>query len=209
MLNRFYIFAVFIFAIFYVNAAEAQSPFVSIKLQNGISFELPRNWKVIDLNNRTTLDASVAARNPIDINSALPFAANLYNSRNQTIGMANVRIYPDMDVYQHEVARLSRSEILDLDNLLEKNVTIGVASSGSTVTNWYGTEIIKIENKVYLLSRYRRRSGINANNFFRVSLLRLLDGKKSFTLTLSYEEKEEYLLKPILRYIISSVKIMR
>mgnify|MGYP001345495821 CR=1 FL=1 len=209
MLNRFYIYAVSIFAIFYANITYAQSPFVSIKLQNGISFELPRNWKVIDLNTRTTLDASVAARSPIDINSALPFAANLYNSRNQTISMVNVRIYPNIDVYQQDVKKLSRSEILEFDNSLEKNVTMGVELSGSTLTNWYGTEIMKIGDKVYLLSKYRRRSGINKNNFFRVSLLRLLDGKKSFTLTLSYEETEEYFLKPIIVYIIKSVKLIR
>lgn len=208
MLNKFYIFVFSIFAIFYVNITEAQSPFVSIKLQNGISFELPRNWKVIDLNNKTTLEASVAARLPIDIKTSLPFAANLYNSRNQTIGMLNVRIYPDMDVDQQWVARLSPSEILDFDNSLEKSITSGAELSGGTVTNWYGTEIIKIGNKTYLLSKYRRRSVINTNNVFRVSLLRLLDSKKSFTLTLSYEEKEEYLLEPILGHIIKSVKLL-
>ena len=209
MMNRFYIFAVSIFAIFYVNVTEAQSPFVSIKLQNGISFELPRNWKVFDFNTRATIDAFVAANSPIDINSSTPFGANLYNSINQTIGMVNVRIYPEMDNYQHDVEILTPLDILVLDNSLEISVTEGVELTGSTMTNWYGTEIIKIGNKIYLLSKYRRKSGINTNNFFRVSLLRLIDGKNSFTLTLSYEEKEEYLLKPILGHIIKSVKLMR
>ena len=206
MRGRILIFICFFVAVFSVNLLGAQSPFVSIKLKNGISFELPRNWVVIDLNTKTTLEASVAARFPIDVNSTLPFAANLYNSKKQTIGMINVRVYPDIEIYQHEVLNLTAVEISEINNVLQENIMEGVVSSGSTLTDWYGTEKIKIRDKVYLLSKYRRRSGINPNNFFRVSLVRLLHGRHSFTLTLSYEEKEQYLLDPIIEYIMNSIR---
>ena len=98
-------------------------------------------------------------------------------------------------------------DLRDFNNLVKKNITKGVKLAGTSVTNWYGTEKIKIRNKVYLLSKYRRRSVSNTNNFFKVSLLRLLDGRNSFTLTLSYKEKEEYLLKPIIVYIMNSVRL--
>ena len=207
MHQRVYSFLLSFLLIFYVNLTNAQSPFVSIKLSNGIYFELPRNWKVFDLNTKTTLEASVAARLPIKINSSLPFAANLYNTRNQTIGIMNIRLYPDIKFKQQDISRLTFQDILDFNNLLKKNITKGVNLAGGTITNWYGTEKIKIRNKVYLLSKYRRRSAINTNSFFKVSLLRLLDGRNSFTLTLSYEEKEEYLLKPIIVYIMKSVRL--
>ena len=77
---------------------------------------------------------------------------------------------------------------------------------GGEVTHWYGTEKVRVNQKVYLLSKYRRRSAINPNLYFRVSLLRLLEGEKSFTLTMSYEEENEYFLKPIIEYVIDSVK---
>ena len=207
MHQRVYSFLLSFLLIFYVNVTNAQNPFVSIKLSNGIYFELPRNWKVFDLNTKTTLESSVAARFPIKINSNLPFAANLYNTRNQTIGIMNIRLYPDIKFKQQDVSRLTFQDILDFNNLLKKNITKGVNLAGGTVTNWYGTEKIKIRNKVYLLSKYRRSSAINKNSFFKVSLLRLLDGRNSFTLTLSYEEKEEYLLKPIIVYIMKSVRL--
>ena len=190
-----------------VNTASAQSPFVWVSLTNGIRFELPKNWKVIDPNTKTTLEASVAARMPIKIASNLPFAANLYNYQNQTIGMINVRTYPNRDVYQREVAQLTPSIMDAVNQQLQSSVSQGVASNGGRVTKWYGTEKVKIANKLYLLSKYRRQSSINSNFFFRVSLLRLLDGSNSFTLTLSYEEKEQHLLKPIINKIRNSIQL--
>lgn len=206
MLTRFNILALAICAFFFGNIAQAQEPFVSFKLQNGVSFELPRNWKVIDWNTRTTLDAAVAAIQPTDLNSELPFAANLYDYTNKTIALMNVRIYPDMDVYQHEVFKFSRSDLFEIDAALEQSLRKAGDTSGFILTNWYGTERIVIGNKIYLISKYRRTSRANPTSFFRVSLLRLLDGKKSFTVTHSYQEKQEFLLRPIVDHIIKSVK---
>ena len=205
-IKLFAILSLFI-AFFCVDSSEAQTPFVLIKLDNGLSFNLPKNWLVFDSNTKTTLEASVASRFTIDVSSNLPFAANLYNSRNQTIAMVNVRVYPQMDIHQHEVVQLTDSQISEFDDELKQNITKGVASSGARVTTWYGTEKIRVRNKIFLLSKYRRTSAIQTNTYFRVSLMRLLHGKHSFTLTLSYNETEEYLLRPIIEYMMKTVSI--
>lgn len=208
MKKKFRIICFSFLAILHASFSFADNPFVTIRLVNGIMFELPKNWVVIDTNTKTTLEASVAARIPIDINTSLPFAANLYNFENKTIGLINVRVYPDMDFYQQDVKNMSPLAVKEFDAILQKNIALGVLSSGHKVTNWMGTEKIIIEDRIFLLSRYRRQSGLDPNRFFRVGLLRLLDGKNSFTLTLSYEEKEHYLLYPIINKIMNSTRVL-
>ena len=91
-------------------SANAVSPYAKINLSNGISFELPKNWMVIDQSTKTTLEASVIAQYPVPIGSSLPFAANLFDKKKQTIAMANVRIYPYQTVTQREIKQISSFE---------------------------------------------------------------------------------------------------
>jgi|TARA_B110000503_G_scaffold133841_1_gene211940 hypothetical protein len=201
----FFIF-VYLSLIIFSNQLIAQNLYVHFKLTNGISFDLPKNWRVIDSNTRTTLDASVAARHPVKIHSSLPFAANLYNSNNQTIGIMNIRVYPTMDVTQNEVVNLNSSSLNEFNKQLRSSISNGVKLAGGKLTEWYGTEKVNVNGKVYLLSKYKRQSAFNPNLYFKVNLLRLLDGQNSFTLTLSYEEKVKYFLKPIIDKIRSSIQ---
>lgn len=186
---------------------QAQSPYISIKLSNGIVFDLPKNWRVFDMNTRTTLEAFAYSKNPIKINSEVPFAANLYNSNNQTIGIMNIRVYPGMDVSQNEVIHLFDSTVMkQFNEQLRNSISEGVKLSGGKVVEWYGTEKVQIKQKVYLLTKYKRRSALDRNKYFKVSLLRLLDRNSSFTLTTSYDESNELLLKPITNVIINSIE---
>ena len=161
---------------------QAQSPYISIKLSNGIVFDLPKNWRVFDMNTRTTLEAFAYSKNPIKINSELPFAVNLYNSNNQTIGIMNIRVYPGMDVSQNEVIHLFDTTVMkQFNEQLRNSISEGVKLSGGKVVEWYGTEKVQIKQKVYLLTKYKRRSALDRNKYFKVSLLRLLDRNSSFT----------------------------
>ena len=84
--------------------------------------------------------------------------------------MVNVRVYPTMDVYQNKVVELTPSMMGDVNQELRDSLSNGVMLGGGQVTHRYGTEKIKINRKVYLLSKYRRRSSINPNFHLRVSL---------------------------------------
>ena len=186
---------------------QAQSPYISIKLSNGIVFDLPKNWRVFDMNTRTTLEAFAYSKNPIKINSELPFAANFYNSNNQTIGIMNIRVYPGIDVSQNEVIHLFDSTVMkQFNEELRNSISEGVKLSGGKVVEWYGTKKVQIKQKIYLLTKYKRRSALDRNKYFKVSLLRLLDRNSSFTLTTSYDESNEFLLKPITNVIINSIE---
>ena len=119
--------------------------------------------------------------------------------------MANVRIYPEMDVYQRDVRAVNDQSIKVVDEELRSNLLKGVGAFGAEVTNWYGTKRISINRKLFLSTRYRRTSVGDPLKFFRVNLLRLLDGQHSYTLTVSYEEGSEHLLKPIIEKIRHSI----
>ena len=158
----FFIFVYFSLIIF-SNQLIAQNLYVHFKLTNGISFDLPKNWRVIDSNTRTTLDASVAARYPVKIHSSLPFAANLYNSNNQTIGIMNIRVYPTMNVSQNEVINLNSSSLNEFNKQLRSSISNGVNLAGGQLIEWYGTEKVNVNRKIYLLSEYKRQSAFNPN----------------------------------------------
>src|SRR5437016_3397314 len=92
-------------------AAPAQhipSPYLRDPLSNGVTCELPRNWTAITGNSRVTMEAAVTALvGPENMESAeLPFAANLYDDRHATIGIFNIRFYPDFELGQADVQAL-------------------------------------------------------------------------------------------------------
>jgi hypothetical protein len=185
----------------------ANDPFVTITLKSGLSFQLPENWVVLDQSTKTTLQASVVSRVPIAISSSLPFAASLYDWNEQTIAMINVRVYPDNDVLQNEVVQLNDAEVVQLNDLFQSLVPPALSKIGASVTHWYGTSKQNIHSKIYLRTDYRRTSTFKSDTFFRVTLLRFLSAEKSFTLTLSYDEKHEVLLDPIINRIGQSLQI--
>jgi hypothetical protein len=183
-------------------SANADSPYAKINLSNGISFELPKNWMVIDQSTKTTLEASVIAQAPVPVGSSLPFAANLFNAKKQTIAMANIRIYPHQTVTQREITQLSNLDLKSYNNEMERELR---AAKTLQLKSWFGTKKMTINNKTFLVTSYKRASTIRTNTFFIVTLYRLLNAKRSFTLTLSYDEKQTKLLKPIVNYVANSL----
>ena len=175
--------------------------FIEIKLSNGVSFEMPRNWKIFSSSTRDALDT--LATNEIEnlITSSLPFAANLYDDNGSTIGILNVRIYPEMDVYQLEVYLMTKLEVMEIDEFIEENIRMQLPLVGTKVLQWDGTDKIVIGSKLVLHTQYVRSSIKNPKNKFRVNLYRFLDGGKSFTMTLSYQERYSDILLPIIRRI--------
>lgn len=185
----------------------ADDPFVTITLKSGLTFDLPKNWVVLDQRTKTTLQASVVSRMPIAISSDLPFAANLYDWNEQTIAMINVRVYPDNEVLQNQVNQLNADEVTQFNGHLQSFMTQSLNEIGVSITHWYGTSKQNIHSKIYLRTDYRRTSAFKSDTFFKVTLLRFLSAEKSFTLTLSYDEKHEVLLDPIINRIGQSLQM--
>ncbi len=159
---------------------------VKIELSNGISFDLGKSWEVLNNNEKIDLEKLIDKLTlvPIDSNTSLPFAANLYNIDREVIAMMNVRIYNEAGVSQKELKNISSFEVDSIDSELKKAIEL----ANIELVEWKGTDLSIINDKLFLITNYRRRSQVNKERIFSVYLFRFLDNEKSFTMTLSHNE---------------------
>lgn len=187
--------------------AFAKTNFVTISLPEYVTVDLPRNWVLISNNKRITLDTWVESTFDINklsnIDSSLPFAANYYEN-GATVGIINSRYYPNMEVSQKDAKQATSTDVLELDQELRKNMIPSMKKIGMTVTSWEGTEKRTINGITVFVTEYHRES-LKGSGIFRVRLVRVLAGSRSFTLTVSYLESQSLFLKNITDRIISSL----
>lgn len=188
--------------------SNASGNFVEISLPNKISIAIPRNWHVLSGNQLITLDSAVESR--LDLSgidndpSTLPFAANLYDDGSNTIGMVNVRYYPELDLTQADVSTWTTDDVIALDDYLKTQMLDSVRATNITVTSWRGTRIKEINGITAFVTEYWR-TALSGGGQFKVRLVRVYAGDQSFTLTVSYRESAETLVGPITDRIIASL----
>lgn len=192
-----------------LTVAIAANNFVPIRLPHGVHIELPRNWEALSKNQRITLDSTVQSRNEragiFDASSDLNFGANYYDEAGKTAAIMNVRYYPDMDVSQAEARAARAADIRELDAALRESMVKAGQINGFSVLAWSGTSKQVINGVTAFVTEYKR-SPLNNNGNFKVRLVRVFNSGKSFTMTVSYRENQEYLLRPICDRIISSLR---
>ena len=163
-----------------IPVAIAANNFVPIRLPHGVQIELPKNWEALSKNQRITLDSTVQSRNEragiFDASSDLNFGANYYDEAGKTAAIMNVRYYPDLDVSQAEARAAGAADIRELDTALRESMQKAGQINGFSVLVWNGTT------------------------------KQVFNGGKSFTMTVSYRENQEYLLRPICDRIISTLR---
>ena len=190
---------------------QAANNFVPIRLPHGVRIELPKNWEAVSKNQRITLESTVQSRQqlaglPFNASSDLNFAANYFDDRGKTAGIMNIRYYPNLELSQADARSFGRSDINDLDSAIRESIMKAGPITGYSVLVWNGTTERVINGTTTFITEYKR-SPIKNNGNFKVRLVRILNGEKSFTLTVSYREDQEYHLRPICDRIISSLQI--
>jgi hypothetical protein len=185
----------------------AKTNYVTIKLPESVAIDLPRNWVLISNNQRITLDTWVESTFDLkklpNVDSNLPFAANYYVG-GATAGIINARYYPTMEVTQNDAKLATVVDVRDLDQELRSSMIPSMEKIGMTVTSWEGTEKRTINGITTFITEYLRKS-LRGSGIFRVRLVRVLAGSRSFTLTVSYLESQSLFLKNITDRIISSL----
>ena len=212
--HRFIVFALFIlFLIVFIfgdNVAIASKNFVSIGLPKDLYVDFPQNWIVLSNNQRITLDSFVESRLDLsklpNLDSSLPFAANLYNDAGETIGTANVRYYPNIHLNQADAQQATLQDVNELDAALKVNMLKALKAFGMSILSWDGTKKVTINGLTTFITEYRRKS-LKDSGAFRVRLIRVLASERSFTLTVSYLESASTYLEPITDRIIKSIKL--
>ena len=109
-ISRIWISAMIAAAMFAAHGvASATDNFARVSLPKGVSIELPKNWVVLSGNQRITLDSAVESG--LDLSgieqesSDLPFAANYYDDKGNTLGLLNVRYYPQLGLSCRMICR--------------------------------------------------------------------------------------------------------
>ena len=195
--------------VFFFSTTYASGNYVSIRLPKGVTVELPRNWEVLSNNQRITLDSWVQANNEANgvanASSELAFAANYYDEQKSTAGIFNIRYYRNLNVSQTDAMAAGAADIKELDAVLRQNVVPGIEMAGGRLLAWLGTTKLSINDTSAFITEYRRLS--SQGRVFRVRLVRIFNGQKSFTITVSYREDQDFFLRTICDRIINSIRI--
>lgn len=193
------------------HSAYAGSDFVVIRLPNGVSVDIPRNWQVATSDQRITLDTFVESQ--LDLSnlpraaSDLVFVAGYFDDVGDKAKIS-VRYYPNMKVTQSAMRQASPEEIRELfDNAQKKSIYEVLKASGTTILYWGGTRKQVLAGRTAIVTEYRRAPISGEQGSFNVRIIRIFDGSRTFTLTVSYNESYAVIFKPICDRIISSLKI--
>ncbi len=203
-----HLFAVVVL-VFVSSAAAATGNFVSIILPQDVSINLPKNWVILTSNQRITLDTAV--QSTLDLSgivqqtSELPFAANYYDDQGRVVAILNIRYYPNLDVSQRDARDATSYDIEQLDAASYEQSYNELNSAGMSMTSRLGTTKKTINGVTAFINQYNRASVRGPDNF-RVRLVRVFAGGRSFTLTVSHLDLAEILLRPIADKIINSLK---
>jgi hypothetical protein len=190
-------------------AAQAAENFVAIRLPKGVAVELPRNWSTLSDNQRITLDTWVQVKTESfttePLTSELSFAANYYDDKSLTAAIFNVRYYRAQELTQDDARQASSADVKELDEVLRQSVVPGVEASGNRLLVWRGTKRVDINGATAFVSEYRRSTP--QGGAFRAQLVRVFNGPKTFTVTVSYREDQAFFLSPICDRVIRSIRI--
>lgn len=151
------------------------------------------------------MEASLEKANIVPAHSDYAFGANLYDESGMVSSMMNIRCYSDMPLDQPTTALFTSSEVQEIDRALENAMRTSGQAAGFQILEWRGTKKIVVNGYTMLLTEYKR-SPIQNNGNFVVRLARILNGPKSFTVTVSYRENQEKLLRQIGDKIIASIR---
>jgi len=155
----------------------------------------------------TTVESQLDLSNLPKGTSNLGFVAGYFDDAGDK-AKVNVRYYPDVKVTQDVVRQANPEEIREFDNSLKQSIYAADKTSGDATLRWGGTRKQDFIGGIALITEYRRPPIAGGQGSFNVRLVRILDGPKSFTLTISYNELDTIIFKPICDRIISSLKIV-
>ncbi len=185
------------------------SNFVRVPLGKGASIEVPKNWVVHSENQRTTLDTFVEAQAKAiglqDAEHTLNFVANLYDDRGKRLAHVNARFYPDNPMTQAEARQVTSADLKEINVGMRKANELILKALGSRMLNWYGSKM-RVINGVYVLVHEHQQPGVGDAGVTRVRGLRVWRSPRSFTVTLSYQERDATLLLPIIDYMTNSLR---
>lgn len=193
---------------FLTASVYAASNYVLVPLPQGVSVQLPKNWTVLTANQRVTLDTAVEAiLEKIKTDGprpTMPFAANYFDANDKVAIIFNVRYVADATLTQAEASTFTSEEMRELGETFRQQASMEIHAVGNSLIEWRGTRKVTINGLTAFITEYRRTSPQKVP--FRAQLVRVLNGSKSFEVTVSYREGQDVLLVPIVDKVIGSIR---
>lgn len=201
-MNKF-ILLFFLCAYMQVGSVAYASSFIEINVNNDIVFNIPRNWVLLSDNMTITLNSIVESVLPVA--SSVRFQANLKDDSGRPI--TTVQIYRwKSEFHQADVDAMGEPDIYDYNQQMRSQMIKELKAVGGTVSNWHGTRKSYFNNLVALVSEYSRPSNLALSGHFRVQILRIYSGDKSFSFVISYHEESILPLRVLVGKVITTLK---
>lgn len=197
-----------VIAFFILTSVNASDDYVRVDLPKGVSIELPKDWEVLSDGQRIALETmadSVFDLSDIEYGNDFQFAANYYRN-DQIVGITIINYYPNDGMTQKDSLQATQQDISEMDTALKKAVVKPMKTAGMPILSWEGAKKVTFNGITAIVTEYRRK-GIKDSGAFRVRLIRVFAGERSFTLTVSYLEEIASSLEPSTDRIISSLKL--
>lgn len=198
----------FVFLMFFCIFMQAgsfayASSFIKISINNSIVFDIPRNWIVLSDNKTIILNSIIESVLPVS--SSVRFQANLKDDNGRPI--TTVQIYRwKSEFSQADVNAMSESDISDYNQQMRSQMAKELKAVGGAVSNWHGTKKSHVNDLVVLVSEYSRSSNLALSGQFRVQVLRIYSGDKSFSFVISYHEDNVLPLRVLVDKVIGTLR---
>ena len=160
----------------------------------------------ISENKRMTIDAAVEAKGFRLTESTLNFAANVFDDQGKTMAIVNARFYPENAGTQEEAKQFGPREIKTIDADMRGAVDAPLKSMGQHMTRWYGSKM-QVINGLHVYVHEHQVSRGPGTGLTRIRGMRVWASPRSFTVTLSYRERDATLLLPIINRMANSIQL--
>lgn len=185
------------------------SRFALVNLPLGVSIEAPKNWRLLDGDFNTTIEAAgEAALSLAGIKLPTGQKVNLFRANsNPPTTYAGIAINAtDSDIPPAELLAASDAEIRELAPLMHQILDQGFAAQNLRVIRFDGVRRDIVDGHPALVIEYIR-SGPKGPVV--VQMTRLFIGDKEISLNLSYRRSEAGIWKPIVGYMRSTFRVSR
>lgn len=190
---------------FLMSPVYGASNFVRVPLGNGASIEVPKNWVVLSGNQRITIDTAVEAMGHKGTKLSFNFAANLFDDRGKTLALVHAWSSSGANLTQSQIRQLTPAYIKKIDVATREPLESSLNAMGIRMLYWYSYNV-QVINRLYVLVHGLQHSGADDAGVTSFREIYVGSGSHSFTVTLSYQERNAATLLPIIDYMTKSLR---
>jgi hypothetical protein len=202
--------AVSLFVSVTAHAQTNENQFVTVRFPRGITMDAPRSWRAVSADENEVILTTVQAA--LDLTGVKPTekqSVTLFKAHPKIQQLyAYVKLSEKFGEFKDQKATQNASvaELKEFDEAQLADIKKMSEITGMKMVEWKGSRKEKTNGKWALVTEYRREDRDGPGPVWcQINAIPLRD--RCVTLTLSYREREELVLKPVVLRLRSSLKI--